>query len=394
MAKRASTKSRKPREIEIEATAPQVPPIPAPLDLGEIAGQQRAIRTLDQALAGERLHHAWIFHGPVGVGKFTTALAFAAVLLDPEAQPDLAGSVRAPEASRTASLLASGAHPDLHVIRRELAAVSSDDATRRRLQTNIPIEVVREFMVEPAAKTPLRPAGPGARASQVFIVDEAELLSRESQDTILKTLEEPGPGTVLILVTSSESELRPTIRSRCQRLAFPPLDADAMQRWVDASDLDLGPLDEKDRVWLMAYADGSPGRLASAFEHGLEHWPAVLRPLLEGLARRRPHPLAGQMFAALMSEAADKRVKGQKSASKSAANQLVVGELAGFIGAWLRGGMGMAAAKGSADRWARAITAVGETHRMVENNVNVAWIAEALAVRLADAFEGVVRPAG
>lgn len=392
MAKRATTK--KPKQIAVPADGPKVPPVPPPIDLGEIVGQERAIRTLDETLSGDRLHHAWIFHGPKGVGKFTTAQAFAAVLLDPESQPDLAGSVRAPEGTRTARLLATGAHPDLHVIRRELASVSSDDAVRRQKQTSIPIKVVREFMVAPASKTPSLPAGPGGRATQVFIVDEAELLSRESQDTILKTLEEPGPGTVLILVTSSESELRPTIRSRCQRLAFTPLDAQTMQNWLDGSDVHLGHLNEKDRTWLLAYADGSPGKLSSACEHGLDRWPSALRPLLQSIAHGQPDPLSGTTLAALLAAAADERVKGNKSASKSAANQVVVGELAGFIGAWLRGGMGMAASKGTADRWAHAITAVAETHRMVDSNVNVAWIAEAMAARLASAFDGAIRPAG
>lgn len=384
--RKKSPRKKAPKAVELDR--PAIPPVPPPIPIGRVLGQRRAIESLDRALASDRLHHAFIFHGPRGVGKLTTALAFAAILLDPDAETDLAGSVRAPELSRTAELLAGGSHPDLHVVRRQLASVSSDEQVRRRMQTNIPIEVVREFLVEPASRTAARPAGSGARAGQVFIVDEAELLANAAQDTLLKTLEEPGPGTVLILITQSEHELQPTIRSRCQRLAFGPLEAETLLSWAKDADLDLGHLGDKDRDWLLAYADGSPGVLASAIEAGLDRWPAMLRPILTGIARGTPDPLAGPELAKLASAAAEARVAGARNASKASANRAVMDELVAFIGAWLRGAMGFAADRGSPGTapWSRAIAALDEVHRLMDSNVNVSWVAESIVVQLAEAF--------
>ena len=77
-----------------------------------------------------RFPHAWIFSGPRGVGKFTTALALAERLLGPA----------------SARLIAAGTHPDLHVIRKELAAYCDDPEIRTRKLTNIPVAVIRQWI--------------------------------------------------------------------------------------------------------------------------------------------------------------------------------------------------------------------------------------------------------
>ena len=89
------TPKKRPRTIELE-TDPAAELVTPKLErhLDQILGQQRAIETLDAAIQSGRIHHAWIFHGPAGVGKFTTALAFAAAILDPDMTPDLSGRVR------------------------------------------------------------------------------------------------------------------------------------------------------------------------------------------------------------------------------------------------------------------------------------------------------------
>ena len=76
---------------------------------------------------------------------------------------------------------------------------------------------------------------------------------------MLKTLEEPPPGTVIILVTQNEEQLLPTIRSRCQRIAFGPLDAASMREWWERE----GPqVAAPDRAFVEAFAEGSPGMAA------------------------------------------------------------------------------------------------------------------------------------
>src|SRR5262245_54578077 len=93
-----------------------------------ILGQSRALEILQSALDSGRFHHGWIFSGPRGVGKFTTALEIAASLLGTE--PNQIAN-----------------HPDLHVIRKELALYSDDPEIRARKLMSIPLAVLREHML-------------------------------------------------------------------------------------------------------------------------------------------------------------------------------------------------------------------------------------------------------
>ena len=129
MAKRQSKK--KPRTIELDPTPDAellTPPLQTTFD--DLIGHPRAAETLDASITSGKVHHAWIFHGPQGIGKFTAALAFAALLLDPETTPDLTGKVRPDPGSRVQHLLRTGTHPDLHVIRKELARFSDNASVR------------------------------------------------------------------------------------------------------------------------------------------------------------------------------------------------------------------------------------------------------------------------
>jgi DNA polymerase-3 subunit delta' len=220
---KSPAKRKPPREVEVKpAKRPEVAPAPRPLRLAQVLGQERAIATLRAAIQSGRIHHAWIFHGPAGVGKFTTALAFAALILDPSSAPDLSGQVEVDPDSKTQQLLASGTHPDLFIITKELAAVSREASVRESKQRNIAKEVLAEFLLEPATRS--RVSGDQALASKVFIVDEAELMDRHGQNALLKTLEEPPPGAVIILVTANEDRLLTTCGAAANRsgsLRFP-----------------------------------------------------------------------------------------------------------------------------------------------------------------------------
>lgn len=216
-----------------------------PPRLREILGQDRAIGTLESAVASGRVHHAWIFSGPKGVGKHTAAWAFAAALLDPGTRVEgerliEAGDDGEGEPTEARRLLDRGAHPDLHLVRKELARYSEDSGVRKRVLSNIPKAVIDEFLLQPMSRAATR--RDGGLVSKVFIIDEAELLDRSirnapTQASLLKTLEEPPTGSVIILVTSNEGRLIPTIRSRCQRVSFGLLDDAAMQRWIEQTDV-------------------------------------------------------------------------------------------------------------------------------------------------------------
>lgn len=335
-----------------------------PPRLDEIIGQRSALALLEGSMRSGRLHHAWIFHGPAGVGKFTAARAFGTALLTPTF------GLGDPEPTAPA---------DLHVINKELAAVSSDADTRRRKQLNIPVEVLREFLIGPAARA--RVVQSASAAGKVFIVDQAELMALAGQNAILKTLEEPPEGTVIILVTSDEDRLLPTIRSRSQRVGFSPLAAEEMAKWAKTGLSDDLPKAERD--WLLSYAEGSPGAAADARKHGLYSWHEVLEPLLAKIDRGQFSAELGSAMSKLVDERAEAAVKGAKEASKEAANRywskLMLGFVARRAATRLRGGAG-AQGLGVA---LQTIERLGEAERAIDANVRFADVLDNLAAQMA-----------
>lgn len=386
MAKRSKSSSAKGTS-EIAIPAPELPPVPSPLAFSQILGQDRAVATLDAALRSGRLHHAWIFHGPAGVGKFTTALAFAALLLDPTTGENLSGGLEADPGSPVQRLLSAGTHPDLHVITKELARFSDDAQIRERKLTSIPKDVVDTHLLQPAALAPtIRHAQP-PRASKVFIIDEAELLDRSptnapTQNAILKTLEEPPAGTVIILVTSSEDRLLPTIRSRCQRVAFTPLDPDAMRRWIAARDL---PLEPRQRDWLIAFSEGSPGTLLTAAQGGFFEWNAVIAPMLAAAEKGRFELELGPAMAKLVDDWAKAWVEANELASKEAANRAGARWMFRLLNNHFRHAL-RAAPADQAGLFADAIDRIRDAERRLDANVALPFVMESLAAELAALF--------
>jgi DNA polymerase-3 subunit delta' len=172
--------------------------------LDEIQGQQRAIGLLRRAIAAGRLAHAFVFAGLPGVGKRTTAFALAQAALCQEAPGS--GCGRCVECH----LVAAGTHPDVAV--EDLAAAQAERATA----SFVSIDQVRRV----GAALALRPVR-GSR--KLGIIDQAERLTPDAQNALLKTLEEPRGQATLVLVSANLDALLPTIRSRCQRLLFAPL---------------------------------------------------------------------------------------------------------------------------------------------------------------------------
>ena len=388
MAKKTTKKTtkRKPRVKEVAAAAPPagLEPTAAPIAMGDVLGQSRAMAVLEDAMRTDRVHHAWVFHGPVGVGKFTAALAFAAALLDPSTAADLSGRFAPDPESPVQRLLASGTHPDLVVVKKELAVVSRDDRVRAGKQMTIAKEVLAEFLIEPAAKT--RAVAGDSLAGKVFIVDEAELMAREGQNALLKTLEEPPPGTVVILVTSNEDRLLPTIRSRAQRVAFTPIGRAAMDAWLGGHD-EFSAIDPSEREWLVAFADGSPGMFERAREAGFFAWHQTLEPKLNAVDAGRYVSDLGPTMHALVEERAQAVVKATPNASKDAANRAAAAQLFRLIGERYRRRLAEAVV-GPVDADEppmplRAIDAVQQAQGMLDRNVSLQFVAESLSVSLA-----------
>jgi DNA polymerase III delta' subunit len=292
----------------------------------QIVGQTHAIGLLEASLAGQRLHHAYIFHGPAGVGKFTTASAFAKVLLCHQTQQDLAGRVLACDGCESCRLVEAGTHPDFHVVTKELARYHDDSEIRKRKLMNIPVEVLRDTLIGPVNLA----ARMGSR--KVFIVDEAELVNEIGQNALLKILEEPPPGTHLFLVTANEDKLLPTIRSRCQRIAFTPVADDLVEAWV----ADYAQLPGDQVAWLVGFAGGSMGQAKLAIDFDVVVWGEKVEPALEQMAKGRYPTQLGATLTELVNGFAEKWVSANKNASKEAANQQAAGLMWRLIGRWAR----------------------------------------------------------
>jgi len=372
---------------------------PAPIGLTDVVGHPRALGVLNAAVASERVHHAWIFHGPRGVGKFTTALAFAATLMDPTTAPDLSGRLAPDPESSVQRLLRVGMHPDLHIIRKELAAYSEDSKVRDSKQATIAKDVVEQHLLAPAALAAT--VRNDARAAKVFIVDEAELLDRSLtnapvQNAILKTLEEPDGRTVIILVTSNEERLLPTIRSRCQRVAFTPLDDEAMSLWLRSAKVELP---EESRQWLLRYAGGCPGELLVALQSDLFAWQQRLDPMLAEVVRGRFSIDLGGTMAELVEGWAKAFVSKNSDASKDRANHAAAELLFRLLSEYCRGTMrrGLASSRGGDDPAVAgamsALGVLGQAQSYLRSNVNSGQVMEWMAAQLPAAFAGTLEGA-
>lgn len=196
------------------------------------------------ALDRGRLHHAWLLCGPEGRGKATFAHRAARRLLGAAAEPSR-GPLGARPDDPVSRLVSAQSHPDLLVLER----VVEGGKTKR----NISVDQARD-LPEFFSKSP---AQAGRR---VAIIDAADDLNANAANAILKTLEEPPPSGILLLVCHAPGRLISTIRSRCRRLTFRPWTEAAIAEML-RNTVGLG-VGEAEAV--AAGAGGSPGAALAA----------------------------------------------------------------------------------------------------------------------------------
>lgn len=359
-----------------------------------ILGQAKAIDILTAALRSGRLHHAYIFHGPAGVGKFTAAKAYAKILLCHHAKPDLMGNIAACESCEACRLVDAGTHPDLHIIVKELALTSEVAKLRSAKLRNIPVDVIREHIIGGNASEgkyfeSKAHRKPTKMHNKVFIIDEAELLDETGQNALLKTLEEPPSGTFFILVTSNEDRLLPTVRSRSQRVAFVPLSNDIVRQWVDEHGQDL---DATARQWLVRYADGSIGRAKLAMDYNLNAWAQIVVPGLNAMTQGRWDVSLGGAVAEMIKDFAETWVKRHANASKDAANKLAVQLMWQLIAREARDKLSQIAANADPSSpfvaeqhmqpWLTTIDILEDSRRQINANVNLSMVCENMISRI------------
>ena len=248
----------------MSATATQLPPALA----DAIADQPSAAAALAAALAAPS--HAYLFSGPAGAGKSAAARAFVAELLA-EGAPD-------PASARSRASADPSPHPDLAWLRPPGAQHLVDE--------------VRERVIE---AVPYRPFEGERRA---FVIERADAMAEESQNALLKTLEEPAPYAHLILISSQPSALLETVRSRCQTITFTALSPEAIEQRLRAAGNQADPQE------LRAAARLAVGDLSRA-ELLLSERGRALRAAAEAYVRAAlAAQLEGAPWAALLEAAA------------------------------------------------------------------------------------------
>lgn len=200
----------------------------------DVVGHVRLIDLLSRSVAGGTLPPSLLFAGPAGVGKHLTAVAVAQAFNCLESSNgDACGTC--PACSR----IARGVHPDV------LFVTPNDNG-------NIRMEPIRD-VIDAAQYRPFE----GRR--RVVIIDDADALIVPAQNSLLKTLEEPTPSSVFVLVSSRPDMLLPTVLSRCPQLRFRPLSASDI-----AGALMARGHNETEARAVAATADGSLGQALQA----------------------------------------------------------------------------------------------------------------------------------
>ena len=166
---------------------------------GALEGSAVESQLAAQVMAGEVVH-AWLLLGPPGSGKRAVAFTMAAAL-NCEVEP-LHGCG---ECSSCTRILRSR-HPDVHHILPEGPL--------------IPVDLIRDTVIPEASRSPFE------AHYKIFIIEEAERMNEAAQTALLKTLEEPQPGTIFFLISDQEDDLLDTIRSRCRTLRLEPVSED------------------------------------------------------------------------------------------------------------------------------------------------------------------------
>ena len=207
-------------------------------------GHDTQVEAFRAAMAGGRMHHAWLLTGPHGIGKARFADMAALRYLAEGVGPVSAPGLELPDDHPTARYAAAGSHPDFRRLERLFREKTGDHAR------SVTIEQVRGLQG-------LFVTTPSFSFRRAVVIDAIDDLERGAANALLKNLEEPPTDTVFLLVSHSPGRLLPTIRSRCRTLRFSPLSDRHVTEIIHRA---LPDADPAEVATLVSIGNGAPGQ--------------------------------------------------------------------------------------------------------------------------------------
>lgn len=220
-----------------------------PLCFTQLLGQEKAKTLLGRSLARHRIPHGLIFRGPQGVGKSLFGKGLAAAINCKDSN-----RVGACGICSSCKKFRSMNHPDFMVIQPEKGVMKINQIREMSREISFP---------------------PYESATRIIVLEEVHTMRRESANALLKTLEEPPEGNLLILTADSSVEILPTLTSRCQVVPFLPLSFDQT-----AAILRQRGVNEEDGALLARLSEGSPGKAVALMDSEVvEIWREVIKTI-------------------------------------------------------------------------------------------------------------------
>lgn len=204
------------------------------MDFSDVLGQDRIKRALNEALKMDSLGHAYLFYGESGIGKSMIAKIFARKILCSDKEKEGCNC-------SSCAMFLAGVHPDYYVVERE--------------ESSIGIDKVRKLEGQVIMK-------PMYGGKKVFVIDDADTMTVDAQNALLKTLEDPPEYVVIIMCSNNYDMMLDTIKSRLVKYSFKKNSSSELEEYLRRNNF---LLDAK-KSFLVSYANGNIGKLISMIE--------------------------------------------------------------------------------------------------------------------------------